>query len=263
MAYKLFLPSDSGISDESLGQSWVGEEIAEQIAYCPFQTIEPVFRKYLPKPGRILEAGCGLGRWVFYLKGLGYDVSGIEYSQTAIAAVRSFDPAAPIAFGDVKKLDFPDGHFQAMISLGVVEHFEEGPQQAIREAARVVAKGGILLISVPTINPLRALYVHPMLDRRQNARRRRGQSYIFSEYRFGKREFAPYLREAGLEILEILSDDFNPPKNIGLYVDFGAFQKPGSKWELNPRGAMLEKALRAVSVGLYAAGTMYVCRVAK
>jgi SAM-dependent methyltransferase len=263
MAYKLFLPANAAISDESLGQSWVGESIEEQIALCPYQTIEPVFRKYLPKDGRTLEAGCGLGRWVFYLKRLGYDASGVEFSQTALAAIKKFDAEAPIGFGDVTKLDFPDNHFKAMISLGVVEHFEGGPEQALRETVRVIENGGILLISVPTINLIRTLYVHRAMELRQGLRRRMGRKYSFYEYRFGKREFAGVLRAAGLEILESIADDFRPPKNIGLYSDFGPLQNRNRKWELNGRGKLVERLLRAVSIDLYAAGTLYVCKVKK
>ena len=30
---------------------------------------------------------------------------------------------------------FPENHFNAYLSLGVIEHWEEGPQQAIAEAS--------------------------------------------------------------------------------------------------------------------------------
>jgi SAM-dependent methyltransferase len=263
VAYKLFIPANADISDESLGQSWIGEGIEEQIDLCRFQTIEPVFRKYLSGDGRVLEAGCGLGRWVFYLKRMGYDVSGIEFSRTALDAIRAFDANAPIGFGDVLKLDYPDNHFKSLISLGVVEHFEEGPRKALRESIRVLENGGLLLITVPTLNVLRNLYVHRMWDLRQGLQRKRGRKYSFYEYRFGKREFAGILEAEGLEILETVADDFTPPKSIGLYTDFIPLQHRSRKWELNAAGRALQRLLHGISIDTYAAGTLYVCRVKK
>ena len=53
---------------DTLGQSWAGESVDENVALCKYQTIEPFFLKHLPRNGKILEAGCGLGRWVIYLR---------------------------------------------------------------------------------------------------------------------------------------------------------------------------------------------------
>lgn len=263
MAYKLLTPKTNIDPIESLGQCWVGESIEDQIALCPFQTIEPFFRKYIPKDGRVLEAGCGLGRWVFYLKRLGYDISGIEYSQSALVTIKAFDLTAPIQFGDINNLDFPDNHFKCMISLGVVEHFLEGPQKVLREAIRTIENQGLLLISVPTLNFIRQAYLHPMLNLRRFIRKKMGKQYEFSEYRFGKKEFALHLRECGLTILETIADDFTPPKSIGLFTDFRSLQHQTNKWELNRTGKFIEKILSGILSEPYSAGTFYICRVNK
>ena len=46
-------------------------------------------------------------------------------------------------------MSFPDNHFDAYLSLGVIEHWEEGPQQAIDEAYRVIKPGGYFFVSTP------------------------------------------------------------------------------------------------------------------
>jgi len=43
-----------------------------------------------------------------------------------VEKAKEFDPDLPIVVGDVQNLDYPDSSFDAYISLGVVEHFEEG-----------------------------------------------------------------------------------------------------------------------------------------
>lgn len=263
MPYKLYVPR-AYLDAESLGQSWAaGGTIDHEIGLCQYQTIEPVFRKYLPRAGKILEAGCGLGRWVFYLRRLGYDTCGVEYSRKALEAIHAYDPGAPIAFGDVKALEFQDDSLDAVISLGVVEHFEEGPEQVLRESVRVLKPGGCLLLTIPTLNPVRRLYVHPVLNLKQAVHKLRGKQYGFYEYRFGKREFLPYLESLGLDVVEIVPDDFAPPRSIGLWSDFPAFQKPGMQWELNGLGHAADRILRGLSLSLIAGGTLFVCKARK
>ena len=138
---------------EVLGQIDAPQDMAEYIGLCQLQTIEPLFRKYLPKGGQILEAGCGRGRWVLYLRGLGYDVAGIDLADSDLAAARAIDPSAPVERGDVLQAPFPDSSFDAVISLGVVEHFEGGPRQALAEVRRLLKPQGLLSwVTVPTQN---------------------------------------------------------------------------------------------------------------
>ena len=147
---------------EVLGQIDAPQDMAEYIGLCQLQTIEPLFRKYLPKGGQILEAGCGRGRWVLYLRGLGYDVAGIDLADSDLAAARAIDPSAPVERGDVLQAPFPDSSFDAVISLGVVEHFEGGPRQALAEVRRLLKPQGLFLVTVPTQNLVRYLVVDPI-----------------------------------------------------------------------------------------------------
>lgn len=54
--------------------------------------------------------------------------------------------------GDVTCLPYEDNSMSGYISLGVVEHFIEGPQKAIAEAYRVLRPGGIAIITTPNIS---------------------------------------------------------------------------------------------------------------
>ena len=118
---------------------------------------ESMFIRWLPRDGRILEAGCGTG---FYLAGLrkrGYDVVGVEWGQATVDAVRQIKPSLPIQVGDVTQLDEPDGAFAGYISLGVMEHRQAGPEPFLQEAFRLLRPGGVALISVPSMHPLRRI----------------------------------------------------------------------------------------------------------
>ncbi len=59
--------------------------------------------------------------------------------------------------GDIRDLPTPDGFFDGYLSFGVIEHFPQGQEQILAEAARVVRPGGLLLLSVPALNGYRKL----------------------------------------------------------------------------------------------------------
>jgi len=116
-----------------------------------------IFPRYLPRQGRVIEAGCGLGNLVLALRARGYDCEGVEWAPETVERVRSMAPDLPIRVGDVLKLDVPDKYYHAYVSLGVVEHRPEGPEPFLVEAARVLADDGVMLLSVPHFHGLRRL----------------------------------------------------------------------------------------------------------
>jgi SAM-dependent methyltransferase len=150
--YKRYGPADRVGAAEALGQLGGADNLEDDVALCRLQTIEPYFLKYLPRTGKILEAGSGRGRWVIYLRRLGYDVVGIDIAASDIAHAKRFDPTIPITHDNVLHTTFPDAFFRAVISLGVVEHFEDGPQAAFAEVMRLLKPGGLFLVTVPTQN---------------------------------------------------------------------------------------------------------------
>lgn len=115
------------------------------------------FTKYLPRDGTIIEAGCGTCRYVITLSHAGYNIEGIDFAAETIRRVKECAPGLDIRSGDVLAIDRPDGYYAAYISIGVVEHFYEGPRQALAEAHRVLRPGGVALISVPDLNVPRRL----------------------------------------------------------------------------------------------------------
>jgi SAM-dependent methyltransferase len=197
---------------------------------------------------------------VFYLRQRGYSITGIDLARPAVEMAKAYDPSVPIFLNDVLQSQFPDQSFAAAISLGVVEHFEEGPQHALAELRRVLKDGGMLLISVPLQNLLRRLFTNRVKDLYRWYRRRRGMSFTFEEYRFTRKEFRSCLEAAGFEILEVVADDFLPPKNLGLYADFQILHSRQKKWELNAFGSVLAAVLRAVSPWVACAGVHVICR---
>jgi SAM-dependent methyltransferase len=80
---------------------------------------------------------------------------GIDISAPTVAQARGAFDTCPCgerqlrgAVGDVRDLPFRDGSFDAIYSMGTIEHFDE-TERAVREMARVLAPGGRAIIGVP------------------------------------------------------------------------------------------------------------------
>lgn len=151
-----------------------------------------IFPRHLPKSGKILEAGCGRGQFVVSLIARGYDCEGIDFADSTVGQIKSIFPELPVAQGNVLDLDYPDASIAAYVSLGVVEHFENGPSESLLEAFQVLRPGGIGIITVPINNPLRWRSALPKNQLPDNAR--------FYQYAFNRAEFSNYLLKAGFSI---------------------------------------------------------------
>lgn len=117
----------------------------------------PLFLKHLPSGARVLEAGCGIGQVVLAMRAKGFDCYGLDYAADTIRLLNREFPDVPFDQGDIRSLPYEDNSFDGYISLGVIEHFIEGQEQMLREAARVVKPGGWLFVSVPALNGWRKL----------------------------------------------------------------------------------------------------------
>jgi SAM-dependent methyltransferase len=259
---------------ETLGQ-WLKEiTVAESIELCEYETTYSLFLKYLPKDGWILESGCGTGRWVFYLWQRGFNVIGIDRARAPLEIAKAHDPSVPVLIDDVLHSQFPDKRFDAVISLGVVEHFEEGPQRALAELRRILKDDGVILISVPINNPARRLLFNPVKGAYQKlvfnplrklyhwSGRGRRRRMTFWEYRYTRKEFRSYLEGAGFEILETAPQDFRSPKNLGLHTDFPSLHSRRGKFELNALGKLISAVFQSLSPWAACSGVLCVCRKA-
>ena len=245
---------------ETRGQCWRGDTLEEGIELCGYQTISKIFDKYLPREGKILESGCGLGRWLFYLRGKGYDVTGIDLVEHAVQTAKAYDPEAPVFVDDVLRSRFPDDSFQAVISLGVIEHFEEGPGKPLAEIKRLLSEDGLLFLSVPTQNLFRLLLINHLKRTKMHLRKLAGYEYLFEEYRYTRGQMSRILTGAGFQIIEMIPDEYLLPKSMGLYVDLPFLRHQLRRWEMNAIGKLLDRLFRSISPWVACSSTMWVCK---
>ncbi len=114
-------------------------------------------RRYIKPGGKVIDAGCGAGNIVFGLSSWGFDAYGVDFEENTIERSKKAFPGLKLSIQDVRALNFPDSFFDGYWSLGVIEHFQEGFDGIIAEAARVLKPGGCLFLSFPNLNPLRRL----------------------------------------------------------------------------------------------------------
>jgi hypothetical protein len=69
--------------------------------YAPSREIRRTCTPYMPKEGVILEAGSGLSAAVINLRGMGFNVTGLDYTVNALYPSRQHVPSLPLAAGDV------------------------------------------------------------------------------------------------------------------------------------------------------------------
>ena len=85
----------------------------------------------------------------------GYECHGLDFAEGVISMLNGKFPEVPFICGDIRDIPNEDDFFDGYISLGVIEHFEDGQDQMISEASRVLKKGGHMFLSVPFLNKYR------------------------------------------------------------------------------------------------------------
>lgn len=155
---------------------------------------DPIFKRHLPTNGLILEAGCGTSQLVTALRANQYNCLGLDYAFKALQQARQFVDGLRLMCGDITALGITSHAFDAIISIGVVEHRRSGPDVFLQEMRRILKPGGMLLISVPYFNDLR----------RWRAGRGAYQDDVtgleFYQYAFTREEFCRILEGNGYEI---------------------------------------------------------------
>jgi SAM-dependent methyltransferase len=104
----------------------------------------PKIVKLFKKKGvkRVLDLGCGSGRHLVYLARHGFEVYGIDISETGIKLSKEWlkeeNLKANLKIGDIyKKLPYSNNFFDAIISVQVLHHNRiEKIRKAIKEIER-------------------------------------------------------------------------------------------------------------------------------
>lgn len=104
--------------------------------------------RYKPSPGdRLLEIGCGVGTFLLAAHRTGWQVEGIDISETALAASREVHHL-PVRQGNFDDLLFDEGVFRVVACWEVMEHLAH-PAQFLARVRPLLRPDGVLVCSVP------------------------------------------------------------------------------------------------------------------
>lgn len=117
-------------------------------AYAPIfnkkmKLVEKSIFALVKKGLKILDAGCGEGFFVENLRNMGYDAVGLDSNFKSGHVIK----------GNMEKMPFSDGFFDAVVSLDSLQYLALGGQKAaIKEFSRVLKGKGVLVLSLPNLH---------------------------------------------------------------------------------------------------------------
>ncbi len=240
---------------------WEGHRIEEEVAACSDRSITRFFLDLLPKHEEILEAGCGLGAWVIFLHERGYRIAGIDNNVEVIAQLRQWNPGLRLSAGDIVRLPLPDCSLGSYISLGVVEHFEDGAGQPLKEAFRVLKPGGLLFLTVPSNNIFRRLIAHPLREIFLFFHKIIGNKRYFAEYRYSEKEVHGMIEDAGFTVIRTSTDDFvSHTRSLTLWSEFPFLRGRSELYSLNGIGKSIAWVFNTLSERILSSGVLVIAR---
>ncbi len=166
--------------------------------------------QYIKKGDRVLDLGCGSGRFFPLVQQQGAHYLGIDFSRTMLSEARRMYPQAEFRLGDILDLPKFDQPFDIIIVLAVLHHLphKEMREKAVRNIAANLQAGGYALVS--NWNLARTAFWKQRWTQigrrilRRNQLGWRDTLYGGKRYYHGfrKREIVGLLRQAGLKIIK-------------------------------------------------------------
>lgn len=180
-------------------ERWAAASFEHLLAVAATSELTRFLERRIQRGERLLEAGCGLGQYVRYFSDRGVAATGVDLSEVAIERHRERWPDSDVLVADLAALPFADESFDVYLSLGVIEHYRDCGAAILQEARRVLADGGLLLLSVPYANLSRRL-----LRRRIEARQAQlvSEGASFYQYALEERALDGILLANGFETRE-------------------------------------------------------------
>jgi ubiquinone/menaquinone biosynthesis C-methylase UbiE len=159
-----------------------------------------------PSGHRILEIGCGTGRFLEVVGKVGFQVTGVDISAGMLERARGrLDRAGlnEIDLHQTAELSFPPKSFTAVYSIFVVNLIPDY-QRWLRNVAAVLTPGGALVFNVPNLSSIYWPF-GVMINRRQRTTTANAAGARYSHW-FATREWRNALKEAGFEVEAVFGE---------------------------------------------------------
>ncbi|HKE00002.1 MAG TPA: class I SAM-dependent methyltransferase [Planctomycetota bacterium] len=194
---------DEGKLREMYAVDYWRSPAAKDFGYTDYLRDEPLYRRtyrrrfavvrrHCSRPGRVLDVGCAAGFFLSVAKEEGWRCTGVEVSPAMSAFARE-RYGLDVRVGTLADQHLDAASFDLVTFWDVVEHLPD-PISVLREARRLVAPGGRVLVETQNVASLFARVLG-----------RRWQHYKHAEhlYHFDPSTVRRLLGEAGLEAVEV------------------------------------------------------------
>ena len=188
---------------------------------------------YIKKGDKVLDLGCGNGRFVGVIKEKGGEYFGADVSENLIDIAKQNYPKENFQTTEPLKLPFADNYFDAIYSIAVLHHIPSKSFRLdfLREVRRVLKAGGIFVLTVwkPKDKQERFLKVKFLLKKifglasgldfgdviEKWFGNNKGERYFHC---FSEKELVDLVKEAGLAVIKsgIISNEKGNRNNIYL-----------------------------------------------
>jgi SAM-dependent methyltransferase len=126
-----------------------------------WEEIKFLFGNYLEAGDRVLDIGCGNGRYCDLIKSKGSFYTGLDNSEKLIETAKKIHPWADFVLGEGLVLPFPDDHFNRIFAIAFLHHI---PSKELRlkffsEAKRALLPGGLLIITVWKFHRIKEIFL--------------------------------------------------------------------------------------------------------
>lgn len=218
---------------------WLNADFNQKVATLEEKQKEilDLIKKYFTPNDYMLEAGCGMGRFVKYYHDKGWNIRGVDFAEKAIEKVKEVYPELQVDVGDCTNLPYKTHTFDGYLSFGVIEHMEAGPDAFLKEAYRVLKPTGKALITVPNQENIAYFKIYNKQKIEQNTE--------FFEYGFTKREFIDALTRNGFKVRKIRYCGYFTPLRTHKIL------RGKGDYDLNWLGRMCERFARIVNSKKY------------
>jgi 2-polyprenyl-3-methyl-5-hydroxy-6-metoxy-1,4-benzoquinol methylase len=104
------------------------------------------------KPGKLLDVGCGDGKYLNRMRPLGWSVEGVDFDSKAVANAK-VQYGLDLHCGNLQDANFSSEMFDAVTMSHVIEHLPE-PLVLLKEIQRILKPGGRLVVTTPNSDSL-------------------------------------------------------------------------------------------------------------
>jgi len=128
-------------------------EIAQEFSATRYQIwgeTEFLFNDYVMPGDKVLDLGCGNGRFFEFLKDKDIYYIGVDFSEKLIEIAKEKYPKVKFQVADALNLPFPNNYFDKIYSIAVLHHIpsEEFRIQFFEEVRRILKPNGFFILTV-------------------------------------------------------------------------------------------------------------------